>query len=158
MKAGWAVLLTALLLAGCAVSPPAPKTTTATVARAITKPDVVLACRMLKASYCAYDVSTASYDAESHSARLNRCESRTELQLPPALSLAAAPRPYAYLTPAGTNAFLVMQTERNEIILAFRGTVGLGEGSGVGKDDPEFHAPNLGSWRGFCQKIGALRR
>jgi hypothetical protein len=136
MKAGRMLLLsvlsTALLLAGCAGNPLAPKTTTSTIAattpRTIAKPDVVLACRMLKASYCAYDISTASYDAVSHTSKLNRCESRIELQLPPALSLAAAPPPYAYLTPAGTNAFLVMQTDRDEIILAFRGTIGLGAG------------------------------
>jgi fermentation-respiration switch protein FrsA (DUF1100 family) len=37
-------------------------------------------------------------------------------------------RPFAYLTPSGTNAFLLLQTQRDEIIIAFRGTIGLGAG------------------------------
>ena len=92
------------------------------------KPDLVLACRMLKASYCAYDVSTRTYDAATHSARMDRCESRAELQMSPALDLITTPSAFAYLTPSATNAFLVMQTRRDEIIISFRGTVGLGAG------------------------------
>lgn len=122
-------LLAALLataLAGCAGV--ARVTQLPVPAHAIAKPDLQLACRLLKASYCAYDVSTPNYNAANHTTKLERCETRPELQSPPALALAAAPRPYAYLSPAGTNAFLVMHTRRDEIVVAFRGTIGLGAG------------------------------
>ena len=79
------------------------------------KPDLALACRMLKASYCAYDVSTRTYDAATHSAKMDRCESRAELQREPKLAQTISPPPFAYLSPGGTNAFLILQTSRNEI-------------------------------------------
>lgn len=119
----------ALALAGCAGVPPAPKPVPlAPAPRVAAKPDPVLACRMLKASYCAYDVSTRSYDAAAQSAKLERCESRSEILLPPALAQFTSPPPFAYLSPGGTNAFLILQTSRNEIVVAFRGTIGLGAG------------------------------
>ncbi len=117
-------MVLAATLSGCGglpttgVPPPAPTPI----------PDLALACRMLKAAYCAYDVATGRYDAASHSTRPDRCGARPEVQMPPALSLATAPPPHAYLTPGGTNAYLLMHTTRDEIVLAFRGTVGLGEG------------------------------
>ncbi len=115
--------LLVLALAACTSAPPvAPRP------RVNAKPDPELSCRMLKASYCAYDVSVGNYDGANRSAKLERCESSTEIQLPPALALAATPPPFAYLTPGGTNAFLLMHTRRDEIILAFRGTITLGNG------------------------------
>lgn len=92
------------------------------------KPDLVLACRMLKASYCAYDVSTRTYDAATQSAKMDRCESRVELQREPKLAQTVSPPPFAYLSPGGTNAFLILQTSHDEIVIAFRGTIGLGAG------------------------------
>jgi hypothetical protein len=96
--------------------------------RVAATPDSELTCRLLKASVCAYDVSLRSYDAASHSTKLERCEGRTELQLSPQLAQTKTPPPYAYLSPGGTNAFLLLQTAQDEIVLAFRGTVGLNAG------------------------------
>ena len=124
--------LTALALAatlgGCGSLPQMSAPVAAPVPVPAPLPDLALACRMLKASYCAYDVATASYDAASHSARLGRCDTRPEIRTPPALSQVASPPPHAYLTPGGTNAYLLLHTARDEIVLAFRGTIGLGEG------------------------------
>lgn len=120
----------AVMLAACAGtrSVPVQKPVGATTPAIAAKPDIELACRMLKASYCAYDVSTRTFDTATRSAKMERCETRTELRLPPQLALVASPRPDVYLTPGGTNAFAVMQTQRDEIIISFRGTIGLGAG------------------------------
>jgi hypothetical protein len=124
----FAAMLVATGLCGCAQLP-LPKTAAApSIPRPNAKPDPVLTCRMLKASYCAYDVSTRTYDAATQSARLERCESRAELQQAPTLAQSTTPPPFAYLSPAGTNAFLILQTSRDEIVIAFRGTIGLGAG------------------------------
>jgi len=123
-----ATMLLATTLFGCAQLP-LPKIAAApAIPRPTGKPDPVLTCRMLKASYCTYDVSTRTYDAAAHSARLERCETRAELQRAPTLGHSTTPPPFAYLSPAGTNAFLILQTSRDEIIIAFRGTIGLGAG------------------------------
>jgi len=121
-----AMLALAMGLFGCAQLP--LQKTVVTPATPAAKPDLALACRMLKASYCAYDVSTRTYDAATQSAKMERCESRAELQLEPKLAQAVSPPPFAYLSPSGTNAFLILQTSRNEIVIAFRGTIGLGAG------------------------------
>jgi len=123
-----ATVLLGACLVGCAQLP-LPKTVTApAIPRAAAKPDPVLTCRMLKASYCAYDVSTRTYDAVTQSAKLERCNSRAELQQAPTLAQLESPPPFAYLSPAGTNAFLILQTSHDEIIVSFRGTIGLGAG------------------------------
>jgi hypothetical protein len=121
-----AALALAAGLFGCAQLP--ALYSAAVPATPAAKPDLVLACRMLKASYCAYDVSTRTYDAATHSARMDRCESRAELQREPKLAQTVSPPPFAWLSPGGTNAFLILQTSQDEIVIAFRGTIGLGAG------------------------------
>lgn len=123
-----AVCLAVVMICALAACGNLPTPASREPARVAAVPEGELSCRLLKASVCAYDVSLRGYDAASHSTKLERCEGRAELQAAPQLAQSKTPPPYAYLSPGGANAFLLMHTARDEIVLAFRGTVGLNAG------------------------------
>ena len=79
--------LIALAIAGCSsVPPPVP-----TPAPRVAKPDMELACRMLKAAYCAYDVSARSYDPAVEFLRLAMWQTHTTDKPLPLLVMGVEP-------------------------------------------------------------------
>ena len=78
-----------------------------------------LACKLLEASYCAYDVTSVT-NLHGQAVELKTCVKQIK-------HLNYADQPIGFVDRSGLHAFLLGITQTGEVILSFRGTLPLGE-------------------------------